>query len=227
MEIKLTHHQRELVFYVYRRKRQKRIIFHALENDMFKVTTPYRISRKVIEQSIIEHLDALDKLKPRLKLKEHLLEAKEIPVFGEVVKMNQLSNANKPYESLKEMFIEAIHKMVAQFNQLDRTLDLESVQFSVRYMTSKFGSCQPHKRRVSLNLELIHYPKVFLEYIFAHEIAHLKHPNHSDRFYDYLDQIMPHHKTLKKSLNNWHTRLISEGFDALINVTNSDKSSII
>jgi len=69
-------------------------------------------------------------------------------------------------------------------------------------MKTRWGSCNSQKGYINLNLELIKEPIRCIEYVVAHELAHLIHPNHSKEFYNYLSYLLPEWKELKKRLNN-------------------------
>ncbi len=226
MALKYEVSGKTLEFDIVKRKNQKRVIFHAIGQHHFKVTTPYRASSKMIEKAIKHHIEAILKLKPRHNFKDLLLNSETILLFGkprqlsELIDISTSNQENALLNIIKITFQEKLNVLITHFNHLDDSLKLEEVKFRLQYMTSKYGSCQPSKKHITLNLELAHYPKEALEYIFAHEIAHLKHPNHSKHFYAYLTTIMPDHKARKKQLELWHKTLIYEGFNALINVTN-------
>lgn len=80
-------------------------------------------------------------------------------------------------------------------------IDISGIILKTRYTTSRFGSCNFRLKTINLNLKLVHYDKLFLEYIFLHEIAHLVHQNHSKDFYNLLGKICPNYKELKIELN--------------------------
>ena len=67
---------------------------------------------------------------------------------------------------------------------------IEPSEMEVRTMQKRWGSCTP-SRRVLLNPELIHAPPYSIEYVVVHELCHLKHPYHSDDFYDLLERVLP------------------------------------
>jgi len=62
---------------------------------------------------------------------------------------------------------------------------------SVRNQRSRWGSCSRLKT-ISLNWRLIQTPPYVQDYIIIHELAHLKHMNHSDRFWDLVSDLCPH-----------------------------------
>jgi predicted metal-dependent hydrolase len=45
-------------------------------------------------------------------------------------------------------------------------------------------------------------PPQVLEYVVAHEIAHLEEMNHSPQFWNIVDQLVPNAKTSRKWLKN-------------------------
>ncbi len=64
-------------------------------------------------------------------------------------------------------------------------------KFGVKKMKTRWGSCNPRHRRIWLSLELAKKPIECLEFIIAHEMAHLLQANHSKKFYAVLDAILP------------------------------------
>lgn len=73
--------------------------------------------------------------------------------------------------------------------------------WTVRAMTSRWGSCQPQTGKITLNSKLIFYPKEAIEYVVVHEFAHFAHPDHSRAFWTLVAEIMPDYKERKKLLN--------------------------
>lgn len=76
---------------------------------------------------------------------------------------------------------------------------IEPPEMKVRKMEKRWGSCTP-SRRVLLNPELIHAPPYSIEYVVVHELCHLKHPYHSDAFYDLLERVLPDWRRRKERL---------------------------
>ncbi|OJJ09492.1 zinc metallopeptidase [Alphaproteobacteria bacterium AO1-B] len=61
---------------------------------------------------------------------------------------------------------------------------------SVRDTKSRWGSCASNGR-LSFSWRLILAPPDILDYVAAHEVAHLKEMNHSDRFWRLCEELAP------------------------------------
>lgn len=68
--------------------------------------------------------------------------------------------------------------------------------WTVRRMTTRWGSCTPRTRRLRFNAELATRRPELLEYVVVHEMAHLVEPSHNARFKALLTTHMP----------DWHAR---------------------
>jgi predicted metal-dependent hydrolase len=68
-------------------------------------------------------------------------------------------------------------------------------------MPKRWGSCTP-KGKIILNPELIKAPKPCIEYVIVHELCHLVHRNHNQRFFDLQTKEMPDWQKWKDKLEN-------------------------
>lgn len=71
------------------------------------------------------------------------------------------------------------------------------VTIKYRQMTSTWGVCRPVRGCITFNKRLIHERPQFIEYVVVHELCHLIHPDHSNRFYGLLGELMPHWKSFQ------------------------------
>jgi predicted metal-dependent hydrolase len=53
---------------------------------------------------------------------------------------------------------------------------------------------------IRLNWRLMHYRLPVIDYVVVHELSHLRHMDHSPRFWDTVESIMPSYAKLKKEL---------------------------
>lgn len=70
----------------------------------------------------------------------------------------------------------------------------------IREMKTRWGSCNPKKAYINLNLKLIEKDKRAIEYVILHELAHLKHYHHDKAFYDFVELYMPDWRERKNKL---------------------------
>ena len=88
-------------------------------------------------------------------------------------------------------------KIISQYQPIIKQ-DIKTLK--IRKMKTRWGSCNASKKSINLNLNLIEKPKECIEYVIFHELAHLIHPNHSKKFYNYLDIYMSDWKRRKDRL---------------------------
>lgn len=98
-----------------------------------------------------------------------------------------------------DLFETALQQLIETY-QDNQYVPLNNVTYTIKSMTTRHGSCNKQKRRISMNLRLLHHDKRYLEYVYLHEISHLIHDNHSQEFYQLLGQLCPNYKTLRKQL---------------------------
>lgn len=74
---------------------------------------------------------------------------------------------------------------------------------TLRDQSTRWGSCSRRSGRISLNFRLLFAPEGIMDYVIVHELAHLKEPNHSRRFWGVVSSAMPDYKERKKWLNSY------------------------
>ena len=66
---------------------------------------------------------------------------------------------------------------------------------------TRWGSCN-NRGHIRLNWRLIHLPMPMIDYVVAHELAHLKEMNHSPRFWAVVETMVPDWRQAKQTLRN-------------------------
>lgn len=69
-------------------------------------------------------------------------------------------------------------------------LKIESLKLNIRHMSHRWGSCTA-KGKIILNPELIKAPKGCIEYVIIHELCHLIHHDHTQKFLALQTKEMP------------------------------------
>ena len=79
------------------------------------------------------------------------------------------------------------------------TMGLRYKNILIRGQKTRWGSCS-HTGNLSLNWKLLLAPEPVIDYVIIHELAHLKHMNHSQRFWDFVARYCPDWKKYRKWL---------------------------
>ena len=80
-------------------------------------------------------------------------------------------------------------------------MGLKYQDLKFRKMRRRWGSCSS-SGIITLNKELLRLQEHLVDYIVVHELAHLKHMNHSKQFHALVAQYLPNSKELRKELKN-------------------------
>ena len=79
-------------------------------------------------------------------------------------------------------------------------------RIAVRNQRSRWGSCS-RRGTISLNWRLIQAPPHVQDYIFLHELCHLREMNHSRRFWREVERVCPDFETAERWLKQ-HSSLL-------------------
>ncbi len=71
--------------------------------------------------------------------------------------------------------------------------------YALSSASTRWGSCSS-EGKIRLNWRLIHFPLSVVDYVVAHELAHLREMNHSPRFWQTVESIFPEFREARKVL---------------------------
>jgi predicted metal-dependent hydrolase len=95
-----------------------------------------------------------------------------------------------------------LHQTVpALIGKWEDKLGVKVQGYFLQRMKTKWGSCNHQAAHIRLNTELVKKPKDLLEYVIAHEIAHLLEPSHSERFVSLLNSHFPNWRDARAEIN--------------------------
>lgn len=137
-------------------------------------------------------LKVIEAKRPKLVLKHNSLELFALPDATIEQKKKTLQKWYK-----KELET-VIAKLVLEYSKL---MNLSDVDFGVRKMKTKWGSCSIENRMLWFNVELAKKPIECIEYIVVHELVHLLERNHNKNFIILMDKFLPSWRVQKKILN--------------------------
>lgn len=103
-------------------------------------------------------------------------------------------------------------RLVAASDRYATALGRPYERITLRDTRSRWGSCSS-TAGLSYSWRLIMAPPVVLDYVAAHEVAHLEQMNHSPAFWAIVAALMPDYQTHRKWLRSHGTELHRYRFD--------------
>lgn len=92
----------------------------------------------------------------------------------------------------------ALPVIIKKYEQL---MGVSVVEFGIKRMKTRWGTCNTVARRIWLNLELVKKPPQCLEYVVVHEMVHLLERSHNKRFDRLMDRYLPDWRIHRAELN--------------------------
>ena len=74
--------------------------------------------------------------------------------------------------------------------------------WQIQSMKTKWGSCNPDKKRLLFNLQLAKKPHECIDFVVTHEFCHLYDKTHGKVFVSKMDELLPRWRELKNELNS-------------------------
>lgn len=135
------------------------------------------------------------------------VQSKQVLIRQALERFAALEKERKPENRERYATAESRRQQKALFDELCREIyplfepyGIAFPQVKIRYMTSRWGSCQPARGVITLNSRLIDAPRRCAEYVVLHEFAHFIHPNHSKQFYALVESMMPDWREWRQAL---------------------------
>ena len=125
---------------------------------------------------------------------------KKKPWLEKAVKKQMQRKANrKEYtdEQIKEMRKRAKEFIPQRVEYYSRIMGVKPAYVKINSAKKRHGSCSP-KNGLNFSLFLMDKAPRFVDYVVVHELAHIKHHNHSKAFYDFVARFMPDYKEISK-----------------------------
>ncbi|WP_320034381.1 SprT family zinc-dependent metalloprotease [Halarcobacter sp.] len=92
-----------------------------------------------------------------------------------------------------------IPKLVNEYSEL---MQLFPTAIKFRKNKRTWGSCN-YKNELNFNTLLMKFPIPLIEYVVVHELAHIKHKNHSKRFWNCVEEYCPDYKEKIKEFKSF------------------------
>ena len=117
------------------------------------------------------------------------------------IKKQQSKIAQQPYHDSYPDKKEAAALIEPLVEKWSAIMMLYPTSVGFRHNRTRWGSCSG-KNRLNFNTRLATMHADFVEYVVVHELAHIKHKNHSKDFWAEVERYLPDYKERQKLSNH-------------------------
>lgn len=160
--------------------KRKTLALEITRNAEIIVRAPMKTSRKRIDEFVKSHGEWLNL---HLERRKRIMEAHPEPTEAEI-------------RELKKSAKELIPPRVEKYSKI---MGLIPEHVSINSAKTRFGSCSS-KNRLNFSCRLMQYDDRAIDYVIVHELAHIRHHNHSKDFWALVEKYMPDYKERKRLL---------------------------
>lgn len=160
------------------RSKRKSVAIQVDADCNITVRAPLRLSQKEIDKILLEKKSWLEKT-----LVSQLEKRKEIKEYSD--------------EDIKILREKAKNIIPLKVKYYAEIMDVEPESVKINSAKKRYGSCSG-TNNLNFSLYLMDKDERFIDYVVVHELAHIKHHNHSKDFYKFIEQFMPDYKERMK-----------------------------
>lgn len=171
------------VEYTLTRKRVKNLNLRLAPDGSVRASAPLRASGAAVDAFVAAHAGWVQKALARQKAAEAARAALPTPTAAECLPL-----------------FEAVSERV--FPRFEKVLGGKKPVLKVRDMRTRWGSCHPAKRQITLAARLALQPPQAIEYVVVHEYCHFVHPDHQAGFWALVESLLPDYKARRALLRN-------------------------
>ena len=210
----LTYNDKDYEIVIERKKGQRNTYIRVNKQLQIKVTTNYLTSMRAINDLIRNNTDKICDMIDEQEIKKKnnsgffylgkqyvviYCNDKGITFSDDKVYINHDFDIDAWYKKqAKVLFQERLDYNYERF-----TKDIPYPRLRIRKMTSRWGVCNVSTHVITLNLELIKRDVNYLDYVIIHELSHLIHGDHSNRFWKLVEDNMPNYKKYRKEMKEF------------------------
>lgn len=210
------------------KRRRRRSLSLTIDHRGLRVLGPMRTTLREVEQLILTHEDwILKKLDEWREERFHrawtIQDGEALPYLGSTLPIQTRQHTlHKPQLTLEEHTLiltthdpadadrnhralvlwlreRAFHCFAERVALYAAQLGVPMPPLALTQAKTRWGSCNS-RGQIRLNWRLIHLPLPLIDYVVAHELAHLREMNHSPRFWAVVESLYPDWRAAKRAL---------------------------
>ena len=178
------------------RRRVRRINLRVAGDGSARMSVPWHVGRAQAAAFLAEHEAWLAEALARAAARRD--EAARRAVDGQVPLWGKLVTCDDAPEELWRREVDA--RLGDAAAQAEAALGVHASGWQLRDMKTRWGSCTPATAKIRINIRLAAYPATCLDYVVAHELAHLLEPSHNARFHAIVARAYPTESAARRLL---------------------------
>ncbi len=187
------------------RKKGNKNMYLRVRDGVIYVTSPYTTTKRQVYSFIESKKDWI--LKQKDIQPSILQEGYRTQVLGKSVVVHfsdhcsyqedQLILSNK--SATNKRFLQSLVQPIIErrFSYWSKVMGIDNIEIKYGFYKSKWGSCTPSKRLIRFNVYLVFTDQQIIDSIIVHELAHMRHCNHSKYFYNEIDKYLKNYREIE------------------------------
>lgn len=172
------------------RSKRKTLAIEITRDARILVRAPYRMKNIEIQRFVKEKREWIEK---NLRL----------------MKEKQRNQPIEPFtiEEIKQLAERAREKISQRVSYYAPVVGVTYGRIAIKNQKTRWGSCS-RKGNLNFNCLLMLAPEEVLDYVVVHELCHRKEMNHSKRFWNEVERVLPNYKEQEKWLKENGERIM-------------------
>ncbi len=191
MSFQIEINQRIVTVKLEKRKNIKHVYLRVLSPNLVEIKTNIYYTLYDAKSLIEKKIDWIEN--SIVRLEEKSINEDEFLYLGIRKKMEDFNIKNLDSFYKKEI-LKYLPNLVEEYS---KKMNLFPTSISYRKNKRTWGSCN-YKNGLNFNILLMKFPLALMEYVVIHELAHIKHKNHSKHFWDLVEYYCPDYKQREK-----------------------------
>ena len=162
------------------RSRRRTVALEVTREGRVLVRAPLRMPQGEIERFVASHAAWLEKAQAKVAARQ----AAHPPL------------TEQETAALRQRAKEVLPGRVAHYAAI---MGVTPTSVKITSARTRFGSCSG-KNGICFSLYLMQYPEEAIDYVVVHELAHIRHHDHSPAFYAEVARVLPDYKERMKLL---------------------------
>ncbi len=162
------------------RSRRRTVALEVTREGRVLVRAPLRMPQGEIERFVASHAAWLEKAQAKVAARQ----AAHPPL------------TEQETAALRQRAKELLPDRVAHYAAI---MGVTPTSVKITSARTRFGSCSG-KNGICFSLYLMQYPEEAIDYVVVHELAHIRHHDHSPAFYAEVAKVLPDYKERMKLL---------------------------